>query len=86
VVHFFLSDALSGAGHQGLRSAIQIGVALFNVLINFWLIPAYSWRGAAWSSIASDALLALGIGTAVLVLSRRAQGAPAKTFEVRAEA
>lgn len=87
-VHFFLSDALTGAGHQALRTAISAGVALFNVFINMWIIPAYSWRGAAWSSIASDALLACGIGTAVLVLSRRSQRLPDRTkvFEVRAQA
>lgn len=70
-VHYFLSDSLTGAGHQGLRSGIQASIALFNVLINFWLIPAYSWRGAAWSSIASDALLVCAVGTAVYVLARR---------------
>ncbi len=88
VVHTFLSDALAGAGHQGLRTFIHVGVAVFNVLINLWIIPAYSWRGAAWSSIASDALLACGIGAAVLVVSRRSQASPAKTgaLEVRAEA
>jgi O-antigen/teichoic acid export membrane protein len=50
-----------------------VGVAIFNVLINLWLIPAYSWRGAAWSSIASDGLLACGIGLAAFVLFRRSQ-------------
>jgi O-antigen/teichoic acid export membrane protein len=88
VVHFFLSDALAGAGYQGLRTFIQVGVAVFNVLINLWIIPIYSWRGAAWSSIASDAVLACGIGAAALVLSRRSQTATSgtKAFEVRAEA
>jgi O-antigen/teichoic acid export membrane protein len=70
-VHYFYADALSGAGHQGLRTAIQIAVAAFNVLINLWLIPAYSWRGAAWSSIASDGLLAAGVATAAWTLSRQ---------------
>jgi len=88
VVHFFLSDALSGAGHQVLRTFIHVGVAVFNVLINLWIIPAYSWRGAAWSSIASDALLACVMVAVVLVLSRRSQRAlaEAKLFEARAEA
>ena len=87
-VHFFLSDALTGAGYQALRTAINAGVAVFNICINMWIIPAYSWRGAAWSSIASDALLACAIGTAVLVLSHRSQRLPDSTnvFEVRAEA
>jgi hypothetical protein len=63
-------------------------VAVFNVLINLWIIPAYSWRGAAWSSIASDALLACVMVAVVLVLSRRSQRAlaEAKLFEARAEA
>jgi O-antigen/teichoic acid export membrane protein len=72
-VHYFLSDALTGAGHQVVRTAIQVGVAIFNVLLNLWLIPAYSWRGAAWSSIASDALLACSIGAASFILLRRSQ-------------
>jgi O-antigen/teichoic acid export membrane protein len=88
VFHFFLSDALAGAGYQGLRTFIQVGVAVFNVLVNLWIIPLYSWRGAAWSSIASDALLTSGIGVAALMLSRRSQTATSitKIFEVRAEA
>ena len=69
-IHYFLSDALSGAGHQGIRSAIQVAVAMFNILINLWLIPRYSWRGAAWSSVASDTLLALSIAVCALSLTR----------------
>jgi O-antigen/teichoic acid export membrane protein len=75
VLHYFLSDSLTGAGYQGVRTCIQAGVALFNVLINLWIIPAYSWRGAAWSSIASDALLMCSIGAAAYVLARRARTA-----------
>jgi O-antigen/teichoic acid export membrane protein len=79
-MHYFLSDTLTGAGFQGLRSALQSGVAVFNFLINLWLIPAYSWRGAAWASIASDGLLAISAGVAVFVLSRRS--APAEAVQV----
>jgi O-antigen/teichoic acid export membrane protein len=88
VVHFFLSDALAGAGYAGLRTAIHFAVAAFNVLINLWIIPAYSWRGAAWSSVASDAALACGMSAAVLLLSRASQHAHKETevLEVRAEA
>lgn len=77
-LHYFLSDSLTGAGHQGVRTAIQAGVAAFNVLINLWIIPAYSWRGAAWSSIGSDGLLVCGTAAAVFVLSRRAKPAVAE--------
>ncbi len=74
-LHYFLSDTLTGAGYQAVRTSLQAGVAVFNVLINLWLIPAYSWRGAAWSSIASDGLLLCGVGLAVFILSRRSRPA-----------
>ncbi len=83
VLHYFMSDSLTGAGYQGLRTAIQAAVAVFNVLINLWIIPAYSWRGAAWSSIASDALLACGVGTAAWMLSRLANRRSAIGTEIR---
>jgi len=70
-VHYFLADMLTGAGFQGLRSTIQVLIAGLNVLLNFWLIPAYSWRGAAWASLASDGALALGMFVAVAVLGRK---------------
>jgi O-antigen/teichoic acid export membrane protein len=70
-MHYFLADTLTGAGFQAVRTCIQAGVGGFNILVNLWLIPAYSWRGAAWSSIASDALLLCGVATAVFVLSRQ---------------
>lgn len=52
----FAADTLTGAGFQGVRSAVQVTTALFNFLLNLWLIPLYSWKGAAWSSLASDGL------------------------------
>jgi O-antigen/teichoic acid export membrane protein len=87
-VHSFLGDALTGAGYQALRTAISTGVAVFNVCINMWLIPAYSWRGAAWSSIASDALLLSAFASAGFVLLRRSQhlAGRAKVIEAGAEA
>src|SRR5215469_2953444 len=69
--HRFLSNSLTGAGFQGLRTAAQGGVAFFNVLLNLWLIPDYSWRGAAWSSLASDALLLVSLALLTLWLRRQ---------------
>jgi len=71
--HYFFSAALTGAGYQDIRTGIQAAVAIFNVLINFWLIPQYSWRGAAWASLASDGLLAIGIGLAAFILKRQSR-------------
>jgi O-antigen/teichoic acid export membrane protein len=72
-VHFFAADALTGAGHQGARITTQIGIAIFNVLLNLWIIPAYGWRGAAWSSLASDGLLAVTLWLIAMQLSGRAR-------------
>jgi O-antigen/teichoic acid export membrane protein len=70
-LHYFLSDTLTCTGHQSLRASIQVLLAGFNVLINLWVIPAYSWRGAAWSSLASDGLLAVSMYLAVRLVSAR---------------
>ncbi len=79
-LHYFAADALTGAGHQALRTMVQVVVAGFNVLVNLWIIPAYSWRGAAWSSLASDGLLAVALWSCALLVqthSAHADGAHA---------
>ncbi|ELS02524.1 membrane protein involved in the export of O-antigen and teichoic acid [Xenococcus sp. PCC 7305] len=50
------ADTLTGAGYQRSRSIIQTGAAVLNVGLNIWLIPLYSWKGAAWATVISDAL------------------------------
>jgi O-antigen/teichoic acid export membrane protein len=57
-VHAFLTDTLTGANYQWQRSSAQIAVAVFNIVVNLWIIRAYAWRGAAWSSLLTDSLLA----------------------------
>jgi O-antigen/teichoic acid export membrane protein len=68
--HYFLADALTGAGYQRTRSAVQIVIAGANVLLNLWLIPAYSWQGAVWSSLGCDGALALGLLCVVVRIGR----------------
>lgn len=70
-MHVFLGDALSGAGHQRIRTGIQVFVAVLNIWANLILLPRYSWRGAAWSSLACDATLALMFWLAISFLMRR---------------
>jgi O-antigen/teichoic acid export membrane protein len=70
-MHYFAADTLTGGGFQGLRSVMQVLIAATNVILNLWLIPQYSWRGAAWSSLVSDGLLALGLWSCVFYLYRR---------------
>jgi O-antigen/teichoic acid export membrane protein len=58
-IHFMTGSALTGLGHQKLRTAAQFTVAGVNILLNLWWIPVYGWIGAAWSSVAADGLLAI---------------------------
>jgi O-antigen/teichoic acid export membrane protein len=56
-IHSFLADALSGAGLQRTRTGVQVVVALVNIALNLMILPRYSWRGAAWTSLGCDGLL-----------------------------
>ncbi len=60
-IHAFLTDTLTGANYQWQRSSTQIFVAVFNVILNLWLIRAFLWRGAAWSCVLTDALLMVAL-------------------------
>ena len=57
-LHLSAGDAITGAGHQKIRLVCQAAAAGFNFCVNLYLIPRYSWHGAAWSSLATDGLLA----------------------------
>ena len=58
-VHAFLTDTLTGADYQWQRSMVQMVVAAFNIFLNLWIVRVYAWRGAAWSSVITDLLLAV---------------------------
>jgi O-antigen/teichoic acid export membrane protein len=70
-VYYLAGDALTGAGHQRVRTGIQLGAAALNALLCLWLVPAYSWHGAAWATLISLGLLALALWVAVAVVSTR---------------
>jgi len=71
--HWIAADSLTGSGFQGLRSGVQICIALLNLGLNLWWIPTYGWLGAAWSSLISDGVLAVslwGLSSALLAKER----------------
>lgn len=70
-IHYFFMASLSGSGAQRVAAPIQVSVAVINVLLNLWLIPVYSWRGAAWASLLTDGLLAVSLWCAIKVLSQK---------------
>jgi O-antigen/teichoic acid export membrane protein len=72
--HQIVGNALTGAGLQRFRTAAQFTAALLNFLLNLWLIPMFSWHGAAWSSLATDGSLVLMNFGLVAMLSRKSKG------------
>jgi O-antigen/teichoic acid export membrane protein len=69
-MHVAAGDAMSGAGYQKYRLASQIIAAGSNFGMNLYLIPHYSWVGAAWSSLLTDGGLAAMSWTVLLWLKR----------------
>jgi O-antigen/teichoic acid export membrane protein len=79
-IHIFLADGLTGAGYQGGRTLVQVGIGALNVLLNLYFIRHWAWRGAAWSSVICDVMLALSLWVLFqFVTSREAKAAPAQS-------
>jgi O-antigen/teichoic acid export membrane protein len=68
-LHLSAGDAMAGAGYQRYRLAVQAVAAGANFGMNVYLIPHYSWRGAAFASLLTDG--GLGVLSWMLLLSLR---------------
>jgi O-antigen/teichoic acid export membrane protein len=69
--HLSAGDAIAGAGHQKFRLVSQSIAATGNLLLNLYLVPRYSWHGAAWASLATDGSLGVMNWVALMLLSKR---------------
>ncbi|MGC1300621.1 MAG: flippase [Alloacidobacterium sp.] len=69
--HISAGYAMTGAGYQPFRTASQFLAAAFNFGLNLYLIPRYSWIGAAWASLATDGGLAVMNWLLLFYLVRR---------------
>jgi O-antigen/teichoic acid export membrane protein len=70
-LHLSAGDAIAGAGFQRFRLASQFLAAAGNFGLNLYLIPRYSWLGAAWASLLTDGSLALMNWMLLVALTRR---------------
>lgn len=64
-------DTLTGAGFQNIRSKIQVAAAAVNIVLNLYLIPLYSWKGAIWATLVSELLKLMGLWLSVWFVYRR---------------
>ena len=65
---YFAANSLTGAGHQGTRSAVQVGVAIANAALTVAWIHFFGWMGAVWASLVSDGALAIALWIVVAAL------------------
>jgi O-antigen/teichoic acid export membrane protein len=78
-LHYGWGSAITGSASQWNRTATQFGAAAVNVALDFWLIPRWSWRGAAAASLLTDGALAAASYAVLAWLLRREAGRSAPT-------
>jgi len=66
-LHYAWGSAITASASQWNRTATQFSAAALNLLLDFLLIPRWSWRGAAVASLLTDGLLAIA---SLFVLTR----------------
>jgi len=71
VFHYAWGTTITASASQWNRTATQIGAALLNVALNAFLIPRWSWQGAAVASLLSDGALAVSNRLVLWHLARK---------------
>jgi len=71
--HLSAGDAMAGAGYQRYRLAAQAVAAAANFGMNLYLIPRFSWQGAAFASLLTDGGLGVLSWAVLWMLQRREQ-------------
>lgn len=71
-LQFIAADTLTGAGFHRVRSILQVTAAFINFGANLYLIPRFSWQGAAWATLASETFKLVTLWLAVLFYNKRA--------------
>jgi len=65
------ADALTGSGHQKIRTYGQISILILNIVMNLALIPNFGWVGAAWGSLISQLVFLIFLCLAPIILIRK---------------
>jgi len=58
VLHYAWGTTITASASQWYRTATQAGAAVLNLGLCAWMIPRWSWQGAAWASLLTDGSLA----------------------------
>jgi O-antigen/teichoic acid export membrane protein len=69
-IHGISGSVLTCIGRQRFRTVTQLFAVTLNFGLNLWLIPRFSWQGAAYASLVTDGLLA-GMNYVCLMIARK---------------
>lgn len=72
VLHYAWGTTITTSASQWNRTATQAGAAVLNLVLCAWMIPRWSWQGAAVASLLTDGALAV-LSWVVLSAVRRRQ-------------
>ena len=70
-LQFIAADILTGAGFHRSRSILQVTAACINFGANLYLIPRFSWYGAAWATLVSETFKLVTLWLLVLFYSNK---------------
>jgi O-antigen/teichoic acid export membrane protein len=59
VLHYSWGTTITASASQWNRTATQFGAAVLNLALCAWMIPRWSWQGAAVASLLTDGMLAV---------------------------
>jgi O-antigen/teichoic acid export membrane protein len=59
VLHYAWGTTITTSASQWYRTATQAAAAVLNLGLCAWMIPLWSWKGAAWASLLTDGSLAV---------------------------
>jgi O-antigen/teichoic acid export membrane protein len=59
VLHYAWGTTITASASQWNRTATQAAAAILNLGLCAWMVPLWSWKGAAWASLLTDGSLAL---------------------------
>jgi O-antigen/teichoic acid export membrane protein len=71
VLHYAWGTTITASTSQWNRTATQLGAAGLNLMLNFLLIPRWSWQGAAVASLLTDGSLAVSSRLVLWHVQRR---------------
>jgi O-antigen/teichoic acid export membrane protein len=77
-----LQSLLIGGDRQNYAVEVLAGGALFNIALNLWVIPLWSWRGALAATYAAEIAMAVAMGV-IAFSSQAKQSSPVSGKEIR---